>query len=101
MDRIVDLTLIAETYTTDAIHQAIATETTRTVPAVLSSIMRSEFVQAAQLGIRPSCMAKLALAEDYQGEVKAQIGTTRYTVYRTFETSDGGIELYLERRVGS
>lgn len=101
MDRLADVTLIKITYEADAIGQLVeAEEATRTLLASLHSITRQEWQNAAQQGLQAEKMAKLNCSDDYQEEELAEISGVRYSIYRTYETDDGGIELYLRRDTG-
>ena len=101
MERLTDLDLIKTQYETDAIGQQVeAGEATRTLVCTLFSISRQEWAVAAQTGLNPECMAFLHDSADYEGETIAEIGGTRYGIYRTYLTDDGGIELYLRRNAG-
>lgn len=95
------ITLIAESYTTDAIGQRIPVETMRDVWAHISSVSRSEWFQAGQNGMKPALVAVTPRA-NYAGEKTAVIRGKRYSVYRTYFTYDADtIELYLEEKVAN
>lgn len=101
MERLTDLNLIKITHEVDSIGQNVETgEATRTLVCTLFSISRQEWATAAQAGLNPECMAYLHDSADYEGETIAEIGGTRYGIYRTYLADDGGIELYLRRNVG-
>lgn len=101
MDRLADITLISITYETDQIGQRIQSEeATRTLICTLHSITRMEWQSAAQQGLQPECMVKLSSSDDYEGELIAKMNNVRYSIYRTYMTEDGGIELYLRKDVG-
>lgn len=93
------ITLVAETFTTDAIGQRIPSESYRQVWAHVQSASRSEWFQAGQSGLRPSLVADTQLI-NYNGEKTVVVYGKRYSVYRTYynEESDS-IELYLEERI--
>lgn len=101
MERLADISLIKTSYTKDEIGQQVATdEATRTLVCSLYSVSRQEWHAAAQAGLNPECMAFLTDSADYEGEEIAEIDGTRYGIYRTYLTDDGGIELYLRKNVG-
>ena len=101
MDRIADVTLISTQYTTDSIGQRIETdEATRTLICTIHSITRQEWQSAAQQGLQPEYMVKLASSDDYEDELLAALNGVRYSIYRTYMTDDGGIELYLRKDIG-
>ena len=101
MDRVTDIDLIAITYITDSIGQRVAdSETKRTLAGVLDSVSRQEWSDAAQTELRPEFRFYLKDSDDYEGEEIAELNGTRYDIYRTYLTRDGGIDLYLSRRTG-
>lgn len=101
MDRLTDITLITIEYEKDQIGQRIeAGEATRTLICTLHSITRMEWQSAAQQGLQPECMVKLASSDDYENELIAEMNGVRYSIYRTYMTDDGGIELYLRKDIG-
>lgn len=95
------ITLISESFTTDAIGQRIPVETMREVWAHISSVSRSEWFQAGQNGMRPALVAVTPKA-NYADEKTVGIRGKRYSVYRTYFTYDSDtIELYLEEKVAN
>lgn len=102
MDRLVDAALIRTSFKTDSLGQRVPdSETLIPVVGVLSSVSRQEWHDAAQQGLQAQHMIKLADSEDYEGEVLIELSDGRYVIYRTYETNDGGIELYLRRDAGA
>lgn len=103
MDRSSVITLIKKTYTTDAIGQQVAIETSRTVFCDLRSVTRNEWATAGQLGLNPELVAVM-FAPDYQGEEIVEItegrSAVRYGVYRTYLDRNEALELYLEKKAG-
>lgn len=103
MDRSVAFYLVADTYTQDAIGQHIPNQSKRLVYGRVASISRSEWSAAGELGIKPE-FTLVMFAPDYQGEKTVQMeinGTTRtFGIYRTYQTLNDDIELYLEWKVG-
>lgn len=94
------ITLISITgYTTDTIGQITTTEDRLDVIAEVSSISQSEFMDAGQIGLKPSLRFEIWTAE-YSGQENVEMDGTRYSVYRTFNRIDGRTELYTERRSG-
>lgn len=101
MERLADIKLIKITYEQDAIGQETgASEVTRTLPCTLHGISRQEWSMAAQTGLNPEGMAFLRDSADYQGEDLLELDEVRYSIYRTYPTDDGGIELYYRKNVG-
>ena len=101
MERLVDINLVAVTYKQDAHGQHIIdVETTRTLTATIGSLARAEWAAAAQAGLNPEGVAFLRDSDDYEDEKIIEVNDKRYIIYRTFMTSDGGIELYYRQAVG-
>lgn len=94
------LTLIEQTYTTDANGVQRASETRRTVFCDVASVSRAEWTDGGRLGLNPELQFSM-FAYDYAGEEICEYNGVRYTVYRTYRTQDDSIELYVERRTGS
>ena len=95
------ITLISETFETDAIGQRIPIETMREVLAHISSVSRSEWVQAGQNGLKPALVAVTPVS-NYADEKTVVIRGKRYSVYRSYFTYDADtIELYLEEKVAN
>lgn len=99
MDRSVVVELVAESYTTDALHQTITTETTREVFASIRSVSRSEWDAGGNQGLRPEFQITM-FEPDYEGEKIVKIRGNRYSVYRTYIRQNEMIELYVEEQVG-
>jgi SPP1 family predicted phage head-tail adaptor len=101
MERLVDINLVAVSYKQDAYGQEIMdVETTRTLTATISSLNRAEWSAAAQAGLNPEGVAFLRDSDDYEDEQIIEVNGTRFIIYRTFMTADGGIELYYRKAVG-
>ena len=88
--------LITETASAHGVHAAV-TETAREVLCDVRSVTRSEYYNALNVGIEPSYVFHLSLAEDYQGERVARYHGQKYRVIRTYMTEDDGIEITVER----
>ena len=99
MDRSRVLTLIAVTYTSDAIGQQVPTENRRNVFCNVSSISGSEWLDAGKAGLNPEYRVTM-FSPDYQGEQIAELDGVRYGIYRTYLGRNESIELYLERKAG-
>ena len=99
MDRSNVINLIAKTYTKDAIGQYVEEQTERSVFCNISSVSRSEWQTAGQMGFKPELVATM-FAPEYHGEELAVIGGMSYGVYRTYLRDDELLELYLEKKVG-
>lgn len=99
MTKIGKITLITETYTTDAIGQISATETTKDIIAEVRSVSRSEFMEGKQDGLSPSYVFRVSVF-GYSGQKILSYNSERFAIYRTYETDDNYIELYTELKVG-
>lgn len=99
MDRSSIITLVKETYTNDSIGQQVPTESTRDVFCNIRSVSGIEWFEGSRNGINPQY--KVAMFKyDYEGELIVKYGNERYSVYRTYETRNDTIELYLEKKTG-
>lgn len=102
MDRVSEIRLIKANIKEDVIGQRVTDgETARELVCTVNGITRQEWAAAAQAGLNPECMAYLKESGDYEGEEVAELGGVRYSIYRTYLTGDGGIELYLRRKAGA
>lgn len=99
MDRV--LKLWSETYTTDALLQQVAVVKDRPCIATIRSISRAEWAAAGHNNLRPAFVAVTA-AHNYRGETTASIGSTIYSIYRTYyDDKTDNVELYLEEKAGT
>lgn len=64
-----------------------------------SSVNRAEFLAAGQLDLKPQIQL-IVDSEEYDGETKLKYVNTVYSIYRSFERSDGSTELYCEVKAG-
>ena len=95
------LTLLSETYTTDDLLQQIPTATEQPCIASIRSISRAEWVAAGHNNLKPSFVA-VTSAVNYHGEKKARLGSTVFSIYRTYlDPKTDDIELYLEEQAGT
>lgn len=99
MDRSSQMVLIGLTYTLDALKQEVATESRRTVFCNITSVSGSEFLDAGRSGIKAEYRATM-FKYDYENEKIVELNNKRYGVYRTYETNNDMIELYLEEKAG-
>lgn len=72
MDRSKVLTLIAKSYTQDAIGQQVPVETQRDVYCNISGVSGQEFFEAGRSGIRPEIRVTL-FAFDYNSETVVEL----------------------------
>ena len=99
MNQAIKISLISKTYATDSIGNPVATKKKTDVFAVMSSINQSEFYEAGIQGLQPMACYTVRLTE-YNGEDEIEDGSERLTVYRTYNRTDGRVELYTAKRKG-
>lgn len=92
-------TLIKDAPRAHGAHETV-TETGREVYCEVHSAGRSEFYQAASVGLRPEYVLKLRAREDWEDEIKVEFEGKRYRVIRSYITDDGGVELTIQRGDG-
>lgn len=96
----VDITLVSVGYQTDAIGQAIPTETTSTIQGRIGSVSASEDERAGQKGFKAMHEA-VVWSFEFNDEEIAEVNGKRYQIYRYYKRSDGRTELYLGQRAGT
>lgn len=97
---VIDLILVAESWTTDGIGQQVSTQTERTVPATIQSATRAEWIAAGQNSVNADLVAYTARV-NYNGERICKLDGVKRAIYRTFwneETDE--IELYIREEGG-
>ena len=99
MNNVVKISLISKTYATNEIGVPVATETKLSRYAMKSSINQSEFYEAGLQGLQPMACYTVRLTE-YNGEDEIEDGSERLTIYRTYNRTDGRVELYVAKRKG-
>ena len=99
MNQAAKIKLISKSYTTNSIGVPVATEVKKTRYAIMSNINQSEFYQAGQAGLKPYACYSIRVTE-YGGEDEIEVGSKRLTVYRTYNRTDGRVELYTTERKG-
>ena len=90
--------LITQTVSLDDYGNEVLTETEKTVFCEVDSITQTEFYAAADTEINPEYRFTVFFG-DYDGQTVINYHDVRYSVYRTYRTSDG-LELYAERKIG-
>lgn len=93
------ISLITKTYTQDDIGEWVETETKTDVFARVESISMSEFYQAGMQGFKPEYRMTVWMNE-YSGQDILEYQSKIYTIYRTYRTDEGRIELYVTERKG-
>lgn len=92
--------LVSSTYTLDDYGVQRPSETSKQVFCRIKSITQTEYYQSLQAGMRDvRCM--VIFSGDYGGEQEAEYYGIRYTIYRTYQTSDDELELYLTPKAGA
>lgn len=94
------LYLLSTTYTANQYGVPVATQEKHEVFCDRESVSRSEFFNAGRNGLNPQFMFRI-FKGDYQGETVCQYDGLTYSIYRTYETDDDYIELYVERKGGT
>lgn len=100
MDRSETINLISSSWIKDKNGVNRKIETSRTVYCNVSSVSQSEFFQAGQMGLKPEYRFTMFFY-DYLNEEIIEYNGTRYTVYRTFHSSNDLIELYTNKVAGN
>lgn len=99
MDRSISLTLIAKTYTKDALNQFVPQETRKDIFGTEYSISGVEWFNAGRNGIKAQRKV-VVFAPEYNGETIVELEGERYAVYRTYLAKNEQMELYLEEKAG-
>lgn len=92
-------TLIKVTSTKDDLGQSILHDTPYMVFCSKLSITRAEFNSAGNQGFKPDIMLIID-ADSYDNEKYVDYYEKRYNIYKTFQRSDGFLEIYCEVKTG-
>lgn len=92
--------LLSTTYEKNKYGQDIPQNTRRQVFCDRQSVSRNEFFNAGRNGLNPQYVFTVFKGE-YEGETICEYNGKTYSIYRTYETDDDYIELYVERKGGS
>lgn len=76
------------------------TETEREILATVDSVSRTEWSEAARLGLKAEYRFTVFFG-DYNGEETLTYNGVTYGVYRTYRASLDRLELYAERKSGA
>lgn len=95
MKRYDTIKLIGATPKVKGVFDAV-TPSEREVFCEVRSVNRNELYQARAIGLDPTIVFALAIAEDYQGEKELVWNDEQYSVIRTYRTQDDGIEITAE-----
>lgn len=94
------LILYQTTYEKNEYGQDIPTNKEKEIFCDRKSISRNEFFNGGRNGLNPQYMFKVFKGE-YNGESICKYNGLTYSIYRTYETDDDYIELYVERKGGT
>lgn len=100
MDRSTPIKLIATTYVPDKYSVMREQTTSRTVFCNVTSVTLSEWTEGGRIGLNPEYRMTM-FKYDYQKEHILEYNGVQYTIYRTYETKNDMIELYVEERKGN
>lgn len=94
------VTLEVPTYGRDALNQLVKTGTEQIpVYCQIESVSQSEWSAAGINGLKAEYKVTV-WADEYRNAVTAILDEVRYSIYRTFQSSEDMIELYLTRKAG-
>jgi hypothetical protein len=91
--------LLFRTTTKDELNQFIVTEKSSMVFCSKLSITRAEFNTAGVLGFKPDIML-IVDSDSYDQEKLLEYNQKKYSIYKTFQRTDGFTELYCEVKTG-
>lgn len=94
------LKLFKTTYTPNKYGVPVPTNEEREVFCDRHSVTRSEFFNAGRNGLTPEYVFSV-FKGDYEGETVLKYNGLTYSIYRTYETDDDYIELYVSRKGGT
>ena len=100
MDRSDIVTLLKTTYAADDYGVERATITGRDVFCAVQSVTRNEFFEGGRNGLNPEYRVTMFYG-DYEGETLLEYKGQTYSVYRTFQSKNDVLELYVERQGGA
>lgn len=94
------LFLLETTYTNNSAGVPIPSNVKHEVFCERKSVTRSEFFNAGRNGLNPEYVFTV-FKGDYMGERTCEYDGLTYAIYRTYETDDDYIELYVMRKGGT
>lgn len=100
MDKSDIITLITQTRTQDDYGVWAATETTSDIYAQVESVSQSEFFEGGRNGLNPAYKFTI-YGFEYGGQAIVSYNNERFGVYRTYQTKNDMLELYVERKGGT
>ena len=99
MDKLVNITLIAQEITTNAIGEPVVKETPRKIRGQLSFVSSTEWFSAHQNAVN-SKYRIIVYDFEYKNEVICEMNGKRYSIYRSYYVTGNKVELYLEEKGG-
>lgn len=94
------LFLLKTTYMKNKYGVAVPSQEKNEVMCDRQSVSRNEFFNAGRNGLNPQCVFTV-FKGDYQGETVCEYNGQTYSIYRTYESDEDNIELYVERKAGT
>ena len=94
------LQLLSTTYTQDKYGVPVPSNEKHEIFCKKQSVSRNEFFNAGRNGLNPQYVFTV-FKGDYEGETICEYNGETYSIYRTYETDDDYIELYVERKAGT
>jgi SPP1 family predicted phage head-tail adaptor len=94
------LFLLSTTYEKNKYGVPVPTNVKHETFCERKSISRSEFFNAGRNGLNPEYVFSV-FKGDYEGESICEYNGETYAIYRTYETDDDYIELYVARKGGT
>lgn len=88
------------TYTKNQYGVDVPTHEKVEVMCKRQSVTRNEFFNAGRNGLNPQYVFTV-FKGDYSGETICEYNGGTYSIYRTYETDEDYIELYVERKGGT
>lgn len=100
MNRPAEITLVTESYAQNEFGVWFPITEERRIFAKVTSVTSAEWFEGGRNGLNPE-FRFLIFAPEYNGEQILKYNNTYYTIYRTYETTTGVMELYVEKRKGN
>lgn len=95
-----EIYLVAETYAANTYGVLVPTLEERKIYARVTSVTSAEWFEGGRNGLNPE-FRMLVFAPEYNGEEILKYNGVYYTIYRTYQTANGIMELYVEKRKGN
>lgn len=95
-----EIYLVTETYVANDFGVLVPTSEERKIYARVTSVTSAEWFEGGRNGLNPE-FRMLVFAPEYNGEEVLKYNGKYYTIYRTYQTDNGVMELYVEKRKGN